>query len=198
MKPAATMWTTVARAPLAEREGRARAVLRARRTSHNVSSRRLQSAPKARQIEAAAKEHLAPLPGAGFRARRRAAARRGIRLHRRRDRRDTWRKLWPGKGWIQSPRAKLRQKYDTSCALIAKQGVCYQCVELGRFFGSGSIVSQLTQHELIDEYQFAVCPILLGSGVTRPLRLDLLETRALPSGDVMLRYARIHSCPNWP
>ena len=42
-------------------------MLRARRTSHNVSSRRLQSAPKAR-LEAAAKEHLAPLPGAGFRA----------------------------------------------------------------------------------------------------------------------------------
>src|SRR5271168_3900246 len=67
MKRASTMWTTVARAPLAEREKRAKAVLRARRTSHNVSSRRLQSAPKARQ-EAAAKEHLAPLPGAGFRA----------------------------------------------------------------------------------------------------------------------------------
>jgi dihydrofolate reductase len=63
-------------------------------------------------------------------------------------------------------------------------------------FGSGLIVFQLTQHELIDEYQFAVCPILLGSGqpllrgVTRRLRLDLLETRALPSGDAMLRYAR--------
>jgi hypothetical protein len=41
-------------------------MLRARRTSHNVSSRRLQSA-KRRQIEAPAKEHLAPLPGAGFR-----------------------------------------------------------------------------------------------------------------------------------
>src|SRR5712671_4822478 len=60
------MWTTVARAPLAEREGRARAVLRARRTSHNVSSRRSQSAPKARQIEAAAKERgdgLDEIPG---------------------------------------------------------------------------------------------------------------------------------------
>src|SRR6266446_649221 len=34
-------------------------------------------------------------------------------------------------------------------------------------FGSGSIVAQLTQHGLIDEYQFVVCPILLGSG--RPL-----------------------------
>ena len=26
-------------------------------------------------------------------------------------------------------------------------------------FGSASIVSQLTQHALIDEYQFVVCPV---------------------------------------
>jgi len=63
-------------------------------------------------------------------------------------------------------------------------------------FGSGSIVSQLTQHGLIDEYQFVVCPIVLGSGqplvrgVSKGLRLDLLEAKELPSGDVILRYAR--------
>jgi len=63
-------------------------------------------------------------------------------------------------------------------------------------FGSGSIVSQLTQHGLIDEYQFVVCPILLGSGrpllsgVSTTLKLDLLEATKYPSGDVMLRYAR--------
>jgi dihydrofolate reductase len=63
-------------------------------------------------------------------------------------------------------------------------------------FGSGSIVSRLTQHGLIDEYQFVVCPVLLGSGqpmlrgVSKPLRLELLEAKWLPSGDVMLRYAR--------
>jgi dihydrofolate reductase len=63
-------------------------------------------------------------------------------------------------------------------------------------FGSGSIVSQLTQYGLIDEYQFVVCPILLGSGqplfsgVSKRLRLDLVEVKPLPSGDVMLRYAR--------
>ena len=63
-------------------------------------------------------------------------------------------------------------------------------------FGSGSIVSQLTQHGLIDEYQFIVAPILLGSG--RPpldagsirLRLELLEVKRYPSGNVMLRYGR--------
>ena len=63
-------------------------------------------------------------------------------------------------------------------------------------FGSGSIVSQLTQHGLIDEYQFCVCPIFLGSGrpllgeVSKSVRLDLLEARAYRSGDVLLRYAR--------
>jgi dihydrofolate reductase len=63
-------------------------------------------------------------------------------------------------------------------------------------YGSGSIVSQLTLHGLIDEYQFAVCPVLLGSGqslirgVSTRLRLDLLEVKRCPSGDVILRYAR--------
>jgi RNA polymerase sigma-70 factor, ECF subfamily len=38
------------------------------------------------------------------------------------------------KGWIQSARAKLREKYDATCALVTKQGVCYQCVELSGFF----------------------------------------------------------------
>ena len=62
-------------------------------------------------------------------------------------------------------------------------------------FGSGSIVSQLPRHGLIDEYQFAVCPVLLGSrqslvrGLSKPLPLDLLEAKRLPSGDVILRYA---------
>jgi dihydrofolate reductase len=63
-------------------------------------------------------------------------------------------------------------------------------------FGSGSIVSQLTQHGLIDEYQFVVCPVFLGSGrplldgVSKSTRLDLLESRQYQSGDVLLRYAR--------
>jgi dihydrofolate reductase len=64
-------------------------------------------------------------------------------------------------------------------------------------FGSGSIVSQLTQHGLIDEYRFVVCPILLGggrpllSGMSKRTRLDLLEAKRYTSGDVLLRYA----CP---
>lgn len=38
------------------------------------------------------------------------------------------------KAWIQSARAQLKAKYDVSCALVAQQGVGFQCVELDRFF----------------------------------------------------------------
>jgi dihydrofolate reductase len=63
-------------------------------------------------------------------------------------------------------------------------------------FGSGSIVSTLTQHGLIDEYQFVVTPVLLGGGrsliigVPKASRLDLQEAKPYRSGNVMLRYAR--------
>jgi len=62
-------------------------------------------------------------------------------------------------------------------------------------FGSGSIVSLLTQYALIDEYQFVVGPLLLGSGNAlfkqgpHQLRLALREARAFPSGNVRLTYA---------
>jgi len=62
-------------------------------------------------------------------------------------------------------------------------------------FGSASIVSQLTQHGLIDEYQFVVCPVFLGAGrrllegTSQSVKLELLETRKYPSGDISLRYA---------
>jgi dihydrofolate reductase len=63
-------------------------------------------------------------------------------------------------------------------------------------FGSGSIVSLLTHHGLVDEYQLAICPILLGNGL--PLlngfagetSLTLVECVPLGSGDVIVRYGR--------
>ncbi len=63
-------------------------------------------------------------------------------------------------------------------------------------FGSGSIVSLLTEHRLVDEYQFVVGPLLLGSGqamirgVSHDSKLELLEAKAYESGNVMLRYSR--------
>ena len=62
-------------------------------------------------------------------------------------------------------------------------------------FGSGTIMSLLTEHGLIDEYQFIVSPVLLGSGrsllseLKKRTKLELLESKAYPSGNLMLRYA---------
>jgi len=63
-------------------------------------------------------------------------------------------------------------------------------------FGSGTLVSQLTQHGLIDEYQFIVGPLLLGGGrslvqgLSERVPLELLEAKPYASGNLMLRYAR--------
>src|SRR4029434_10214166 len=60
--------------------------------------------------------------------------------------------------------------------------------------GSGSIVSQLAQEGLIDEYQVVVNPVVLGKGrtmfdgVTEKLRLKLTKTRAFGNGNVLVCY----------
>jgi dihydrofolate reductase len=64
-------------------------------------------------------------------------------------------------------------------------------------FGSGSIVSLLTEHGLIDEYQLVVSPLLLGSGrplfggLSKTTKLELLEAKPYRSGNVVIRYARV-------
>lgn len=61
-------------------------------------------------------------------------------------------------------------------------------------FGSGSLVSQLSEWGLIDEYRFVVCPLLLGQGRTllgdlaKRVQLELLEAQPFPTGNVMLTY----------
>lgn len=61
-------------------------------------------------------------------------------------------------------------------------------------FGSGSIVSQLAQEGLIDEYQIVVSPIVLGKGRTmfdgikEKLTLQLTKTRSFGNGNVVLCY----------
>jgi dihydrofolate reductase len=60
--------------------------------------------------------------------------------------------------------------------------------------GSGSIVSQLTEAQLIDEYQIVVNPIVLGAGrtmfetVRARLALRLTKTRSFGNGNVVLWY----------
>jgi len=61
--------------------------------------------------------------------------------------------------------------------------------------GSGSVVSQLAAHGLIDEYQIVVVPVVLGAGRTlfegleRRLNLRLTRTRSFGNGNVLLCYA---------
>jgi dihydrofolate reductase len=60
--------------------------------------------------------------------------------------------------------------------------------------GSGSIVSQLAQMGLIDEYQVVVIPVVLGRGKTmfdgikEKLTLKLARTRSFGNGNVFLCY----------
>lgn len=42
------------------------------------------------------------------------------------------------KNWLQEARAYMQARYDHTCALITKSGVCYQCVELDGFFKADS------------------------------------------------------------
>ena len=61
---------------------------------------------------------------------------------------------------------------------------------------SGTIVSQLAQNDLIDEYQFVVGPLLLGdgrplvSGISKTVPLKLTDVKPYKSGNVMLRYQK--------
>jgi dihydrofolate reductase len=60
--------------------------------------------------------------------------------------------------------------------------------------GSGTIVSQLAQEGLIDEFQIVVNPVILGKGRTmfdgikEKLTLKLTNTRAFANGKVLLNY----------
>jgi dihydrofolate reductase len=60
--------------------------------------------------------------------------------------------------------------------------------------GSGSIVTQLAELDLIDEYQFVVDPVILNSGtpifkgINRRLDLKLVSTKTFKNGGVVLTY----------
>jgi dihydrofolate reductase len=69
-------------------------------------------------------------------------------------------------------------------------------------FGSADLSAALTRADLFDEYRLLVAPVVLGEGT--PLfgrglprrRLELLETRPLGSGGVILRYAPAPAAPS--
>lgn len=60
-------------------------------------------------------------------------------------------------------------------------------------FGSGTIVQQLANEGLIDEYLLVVTPVIVGAGKSlfkdvKEIKLELLETRNFRSGIVLLHY----------
>jgi dihydrofolate reductase len=61
--------------------------------------------------------------------------------------------------------------------------------------GSGNLVSQLAETGVIDEYEFIVNPLALGSGrtifegITERLGLKLTQSRVFKSGKIFLSYA---------
>lgn len=63
--------------------------------------------------------------------------------------------------------------------------------------GSGSVVAQLAQAGLIDEYQIMLNPVVLGKGktmfegITNRLALKLIKTRSFSNGNVLLHYEPI-------
>jgi dihydrofolate reductase len=60
--------------------------------------------------------------------------------------------------------------------------------------GSGSIIRQLAEAGLIDEFQFLVTPVALGSGrtalegVAKKIELELISSRSFKNGKVLLIY----------
>jgi len=65
-------------------------------------------------------------------------------------------------------------------------------------FGSGTIVQQMTNLELIEEYRLMVNPVVLSAGqplfkdLKHPLNLQLLETREFKNGNLLLTYIPAH------
>lgn len=63
--------------------------------------------------------------------------------------------------------------------------------------GSGQIVAQLAEANLIDDYSILINPLALGEGttmfqrLTRPLRLKLVSAKTMRSGNVLLNYKKI-------
>jgi dihydrofolate reductase len=61
--------------------------------------------------------------------------------------------------------------------------------------GSSVLIHALAENDLVDEYSLWVYPIVLGSGKRlfpegHRMNLKLVETKAVPSGVVLMRYAR--------
>lgn len=86
----------------------------------------------------------------------------------------------------------LHHDFDPAAVAAMKRGRGADMI----IFGSGTIVSLLTKHGLIDDYEYVVCPLLLGNGqsmirgLPASTNLKLVESKATAAGNVVLRYTR--------
>ena len=60
------------------------------------------------------------------------------------------------KNWLQEGRAIMTQKYGTSCALLVKEGVCHQCVELDGLMSAGQGNPLVMRADLDQRFKIAV------------------------------------------
>ena len=97
--------------------------------------------------------------------------------------------------------SRTLEKVEWNNARLVKENIAEEVSKMKRqpgkdmvIYGSGSIVSTLTQLGLIDEYRLFVNPIVLGSGkplfkgLKERLNLKFLNTKAFRCGVVLLHY----------
>ncbi|WJH34660.1 dihydrofolate reductase family protein [Paenibacillus sp. CC-CFT747] len=82
--------------------------------------------------------------------------------------------------------------YDGNSAEIVRQTKQSASSDI-LILGSGSIVQQLVQEELIDEFILIVTPVVAGEGKPlfphgKPINLSLVQTRAFDSGNLIVHY----------
>ena len=97
--------------------------------------------------------------------------------------------------------SRTLNKVDWNNTRLVKNGMLSEIRKLKQesgkdltVLGSGSIVSQLAQERLIDEYQILLNPVVIGKGKTMfegvkdRFSLKLTKTRAFGNGNVLLSY----------
>ncbi len=62
--------------------------------------------------------------------------------------------------------------------------------------GSGSILKQLAEAELIDQFQFLIDPIVIGNGysifkdIINPIHFNLLDSKIFQDGSILITYSK--------
>ncbi len=105
--------------------------------------------------------------------------------------------------------SKTLQKADWENTRIISEDMVEEVKRLKGFpgnnmtiLGSGSIVTQLAEHGLIDHYEIMIDPVAIANGtslfqgITRNLDLKLISVRTFKSGVVLLSYEPLQSDKN--